>query len=208
MNFVQRAFLLSVASFLSTRGALADPAPSGGAAEERPAPNVAREQGDYPRTPAFEVNVLWPFFPGGIVDLKALFPVVRADRRDFRGEIIAGLHSDFGWGPLSRPLDKYGKVSVLAAKIGYRQFLVYGTHLDLSVNVGWRHEERNIYDGGRLDALTGRLWALFGYQWELSPRLYANLRGGAGIHLFRTDRYGDTERAFVPAGDANLGFRF
>lgn len=170
--------------------------------------STAEPNGDDARTPAFEVNVLWPFFPGGIVDLKGLFPVVNTNRRDFRGEFIAGVHSDFGWGPLTRPVDKYGKVSILAAKIGYRQFFVHGTHLDVSVNLGWRHEEENIYDGGRLDAFIGRLWMFAGYQHELSTRVYLNIRGGGGLHLFRTDRFADTERKFAPAGDVNLGVRF
>jgi hypothetical protein len=185
-------------------------APAMSAVDSEQARNAvnAESDGDYRRTPAFEVNVLWPFFPGGIVDLKGLFPVVNADRRDFRGEIIGGLHSDFGWGPVTRPVDKYGKVSILAAKVGYRQFLVYGTHVEASVNLGWRHEEENIYDGGRLDAFIGRLWLFAGYQHEISTRVYVNVRGGGGVHLFRTDRFADTERKFAPAGDANLGVRF
>lgn len=176
--------------------------------QARTSPGTPEPGGDYPRTPAFEVNVLWPFFPGGIVDLKGLFPVANSDRRDFRGEIIGGLHSDFGWGPVTRPVDKYGKVSILAGKVGYRQFLVYGTHVEASVNLGWRHEEENIYDGGRLDAFIGRLWLFAGYQHEISTRVYVNLRGGGGVHLFRTDRFADTERKFAPAGDVNLGVRF
>ncbi|MET0592973.1 MAG: hypothetical protein ABW133_09755 [Polyangiaceae bacterium] len=234
MKHIPRAFLLAFTSLLAARASFAEaprePSPDPRAAS-RPAERILASDpsaplvpiadaevsrsgvapepnGDYARTPAFEVNVLWPFFPGGIVDLKGLFPVVRSDRRDFRGEIIAGVHSDFGWGPVSRPVDKYGKVSILAAKVGYRQFLVYGTHLDVSVNLGWRHEEENIYDGERLDAFIGRLWMFAGYQHELSTRVYVNIRGGGGLHLFRTDRYADTERKFAPAGDVNLGVRF
>jgi len=183
-----------------------EPAPP---AERVPPPSsIETAAGDYERTPAFEVNVLWPFFPGGLVDLKTLVPVVRTDRADFRGELIVGLHSDFSWGPVSRPVDKYGKVSILGSKVGYRQFLLAGIHVDISVNLGWRHEEKNIRDGGRLDGFVGRAWLFAGYQHEFSPKLYANVRGGGGLHLFRTDRFGDTERVFVPAGDVNLGVRF
>jgi hypothetical protein len=38
--------------------------------------------------------------------------------------------------------------------------------------------------------------------------VYANVRGGGGLHLFRTDRFGDTERVFAPAGDVNVGVQF
>ena len=137
-----------------------------------------------------------------------LWPIIRPDRRDFRGELITGLHSDYSWGPVSRPVDDYGKVSILAAKVGYRQFLVSGLHAEVTVNLGWRHEEQNVYDGGRLDAFIGRAWFFAGYQHEFTSKVYANVRGGGGLHLFRTDRYGDTERKFAPAGDVNFGMRF
>jgi hypothetical protein len=211
MHLTQKAFTLTALFLLCESLAHAEtpPVESPASGEHSTAPSPMEDQdGRFRRTPAFEVNVLWPFFPGGIVDLKTLFPVMRTDQRDFRGELIVGLHSDFGWGPLTRPVEKYGKVSILATKIGYRQFLVHGTHLDVTVNVGWRREENNVYDGGRLDALIGRLWVFAGYQFDFSDKVYANVRGGGGLHLFRTDRFGDTERAFAPAGDANLGLRF
>jgi hypothetical protein len=158
-------------------------------------------------SPAFEVNVLWPFFPGGIAELKAVVPVLRTEQPSFRGELVLGLHSDFA-NRFVRPDDRYGKVSVLAVKAGYRQFLISGLHLDATVNAGWRHELHNVWDGTTLDAFTGRLWLLAGYQHDLGRRVYANLRGGVGIHLWRTDHLASKERKLVPAADCNLGFRF
>lgn len=149
----------------------------------------------FARRPAFEVNVLWPFFPGGWVDLKALMPLVRNDQRDLRGELELGLFSDFSWGPVSRPVNDYGKVFAMGAKVGWRQFFVYGLHLDVSVNLGWRHEELNVRDGSTLNAFTGRLWVMAGYQLDLGARVYVNVRGGVGVHLFRTDVYGATDAA-------------
>src|SRR5712692_1583162 len=58
-----------------------------------PRPGAAAE--DYPRGLAGEVNVLWPFFPGGINELRLLVPVVRSDRASGRGEAVLGLYSDF-----------------------------------------------------------------------------------------------------------------
>jgi hypothetical protein len=165
--------------------------------------------GERERGPAFEVNVLWPIFPGGITDLKVLVPAVRPDRDELRGEAVLGVHSDFGWGPLTRPADEYGKVRFLGGKLGWRQFFARGLHLDVSANVGWRHEEDNVFDGTTLDSFSARGWVFAGWQVDLSPRVYLNTRGGLGIHLWRVgDPYADTERKYAPGGDLNLGLRF
>ena len=101
-----------------------------------------------------------------------------------------------------------GRVAILAAKLGYRQFFDYGIHLDVTVNMGWRHEENNPWDGRDIDSFQGRLWAMAGYQHEVSRSFYINIRGGIGVHLWRTDRHADKEKLLIPAGDINLGFRF
>ena len=97
------------------------------------APQIASAQS------AFEVNALWPFFPGGLVDLKIVTPLATTDS-PWRGELITGLHSDFGW-RFVRDEDA-GRVAFLGAKTGYRQFLGSGLHVDTTVNAGWRHEVR------------------------------------------------------------------
>ncbi|MEQ1567533.1 MAG: hypothetical protein ABMA64_17965 [Myxococcota bacterium] len=165
--------------------------------------------GERPRDPALEVNVLWPFFPGGISDVKLVAPLLRPQQDAGRGEGIAGLHSDFGWGPLTRPVDSYGKVRFLGVKLGWRQFVAWGLHLDLTANVGWRHEEGNVYDGTTLDSLNARAWTFAGWQVDLTERVYTNVRGGVGVHLIRVgDPYADTERPLAPGGDWNIGVRF
>lgn len=153
--------------------------------------------------PAFEVNVLWPFFPGGMSELKLLFPVVQA--REQHGELLFGLHSDFGWRFVREK--NAGNVAFLAGKLGYRQFFIAGLHAEVSVNAGHRQQRNNPYDGSTLNSFAGRLWGLVGYQWTLNETVYLNARGGGGLHLFRTDRFASTERTFAPAGDVNLGFR-
>jgi hypothetical protein len=65
-----------------------------------------------------------------------------------------------------------------------------------------------LVDRLHLDAFTGRLWVMAGYQHELGGRVYGNVRAGVGIHLWRTDHLAEKERKLVPAGDVNLGFRF
>jgi hypothetical protein len=164
------------------------------------------EEDPEPVRPALEINVLQPFL--GITDDKILLPVARRAQRTFRGELMLGTYTDFAWGPVSRPASSYGKVWIIGVRPGYREYLAYGFFVDASIVVGWRHEEQDIHDGGTLNGFYGRLWANAGWQVDLPRRTFVNLRGGAGVILFRTDRYGSTERLFQPAADIDFGVRF
>ncbi|MGH1342691.1 MAG: hypothetical protein ACRBN8_14115 [Nannocystales bacterium] len=181
---------------------------SEGPAEVEPKRERAASWLDYKRGPAFEVNVLWPFFPGGIVDLKVVIPVLRRDYANWRGELITGLHSDFEWRFIRDDRDNYGQVAFLGVKLGWRQFLAYGLHVDLTVNAGWRHERDNPHATGTINSFQGRFWGFAGYQHEFTRRVYANLRGGLGVHLWRTDELAHRERQFAGGADLNLGLRF
>ncbi|MBL8681963.1 MAG: hypothetical protein JNK05_22540 [Myxococcales bacterium] len=161
---------------------------------------------DYRRAVALEFNVMWPIFPGGIYDLRVQIPVVRADRGHFRGELVLGVHTDFAWRSVRDP--NAGRVAFLGGKVGWRQFFGYGIHLEVVLHAGWRHEEQNPWDGMPIHSFQGRLWSWLGYQHEFTTRFYANVRGGLGVHTFRTDRFADRERLIAGGGDINLGFRF
>jgi hypothetical protein len=161
--------------------------------------------GDFLHGPAFEVDVLGPFI--GIGELKILVPVLRRDRARLRGELVFGVYLDYAW-RLVRDASA-GKVGILAAKLGYRQFFAWGLHVEVSANLGWREERDNPYDHTTLESFAGRLWVYGGWQVELTPAIYLNLRGGPGFNLFRVgDPYADRERAVAGGGDLNLGFRF
>jgi hypothetical protein len=162
-------------------------------------------QGDGRRGIGVEVNVLWPFFPGGITEFRVLVPVVRAERRDFRGELVLGTYSDFASLIIRDETD--GKVRNLSGKLGFRQFLVYGTHVEVSANLGWRNETERP-DGESYDAFQARLWVLAGYQHEFTRQVYANARAALGFHLYRSDRFAAEERKLAPGADLNLGVRF
>jgi hypothetical protein len=162
-----------------------------------------------------EVNVLWPFLPGGISEFRVMVPLLRPDRRDFRGELVLGAYADFA----SRIVrdDTYGKVANLSGKLGWRQFLIYGLHVEASANLGWRHESQrppDTVDGNvrtfppTIDGFQTRLWLLAGYQHEVSRLVYANARGGFGVHVYRSDAYASLEKKLVPGADLNLGVRF
>jgi len=160
---------------------------------------------DYERPIAIETNVLWPLVPGGIAELRVMFPLLRSDKRDFRGELVAGTYADFA-NRIVRD-ETWGKVATLDAKLGWRQFLVQGFHLELDVNFGWRHEGPRPDGREAVDGFAARAWVMAGWQWEITRRLYVNARGGPGIHLFRTDAYGSTERVLTGGVDLNLGVR-
>ena len=144
----------------------------------------------------------------GIVDDKVLVPVSRAGAGTFHGELMLGIYTDFAWGPISRPADNYGKVWILGARPGYREYLVDGLFVDTSIVVGLRHEVHDIYDGGTLDGGYGRLWLDGGYELPITEHAALNVRGGIGRILFRTDRYGSTEKPWQPAGDLEIRVRF
>jgi hypothetical protein len=164
----------------------------------------------HPRHVALEVNVLWPLVPG-IFEARLMIPVLRTDQRDWRGEIVTGAYADYAsW--LVRG-DDSGKVRNLSAKLGYRQFFVYGLHAEVSANVGWRHEEDRPPSGptvypADIDSFQTRLWVLAGWQYELSRALYANARAGVSVNVYRSDAYAYLEKAVVPGGDLNVGVRF
>lgn len=181
--------------------------PSSSAATPASRPESLPQTAPLRRPAAFEANLLWPLFPGGLSELKLLLPVWRATETNGQGELLVGTYSDFAT-RFVRADDKYGKVSILAALLGYRQFLISGLHVEAAATPGWRHEEHNVWDGGTLDGFTVRLWLMGGYQYEWSRRVYLNARGGAGIHLYRSDRFAAHERKLAPAGDLNLGLRF
>lgn len=193
---------------LALIGCLLFAPPSTVAEGPEPADTPARAWTDYRRTAAFEVNLLWPFFPGGIVDFKLLIPALRPDRHVLRGEAVLGLQSDFGWRFIRDDPDEYGRVSILSLKLGWRQFIAWGLHLDATVNAGWRNEVGNPHADGVINSFQGRFWGFAGYQHEFGPRVYLNLRGGVGVHLWRTDELRDRERVLTGGGDLNLGLRF
>lgn len=172
------------------------------AALDPPAPSVATAA--TPSAPSdrvsIEVNVLWPFFPGGISEFRVVVPVAAG------GSLVVGAYSDFA----SRVVrdDSYGKVANLSGKLGWRQSVWRGVHVEASANLGWRHEERRPPNDVTVDGFQIRLWGLAGYTHDFSPRLYANARAGLGVHIYRSDELGDLEKKLVPGADLNLGVRF
>ena len=89
-----------------------------------------------------------------------------------------------------------------------RKIVAYGVHVEVTVNAGWRQEQNNVYDGTTINGAVARLWPAAGWQYDLTPSIYFNLRGLVGVHLFRTGPYGDKERPLSGGGDMNLAVRF
>lgn len=204
MTFTSRLRVSLTTFTLASAGALLH-----GTAHGQATPAQTQSYGEWtarPRAPAFEANLLWPFFPGGMTDFRVQLPVLRVDQATLRGELVVGAFSDFGWRSIREP--NAGRVAMFGAKIGWRQFFAYGLHVEALLHAGWRHEENNPWDGLPIDSLQGRVWFWAGYQHEFNRTVYANARGGLGIHAFRTDRFADRERLLAPGVDLNLGFRF
>lgn len=169
-------------------------------------PEAPAARASAPYRPSFEANLFQPFL--GITDAKVLLPIVRRAVSTFRGELMLGAYTDYAWGPISRPADDYGKVWILGARPGYREYLVAGFFVDVSMVVGVRHEERNVRDGTTLNGVYGRVWANAGWQVDVTPRVFLNVRAGAGRIAFRTDRFGGAEKTWQPAADLDVGLRF
>ncbi len=161
----------------------------------------ARAEDPGARTSA-EVNVLWPFFPGGISELRVLVPVLPAGAQS--GQAMLGLHSDFN--QLFR--GDQAKVFVLAAQPGYRQFFWRGLHGELHANVGYAHAEAASAGDREHHAFVVSLWAMGGYQFELGSRFYLAARAGVGLIAYVSNPWPNETKGFLPVGDANFGVTF
>ncbi len=158
---------------------------------------------------SFEVNLLWPFYPGGISEFRYLIPIGKSSSfQDGRvGKLVLGLYSDYASKVVRT--DEYGKVSLLAFKFGYRYYFMSGWQVEISNNLGWRQERnRPGVDKENIEGISSRLWTMFGYEHSLSPLFYLNYRLGVGVHLYRSDEYSHLEKKNVAGGDVNLGIRF
>ncbi|MFN3697720.1 MAG: hypothetical protein ACK4VO_09795 [Pseudobdellovibrio sp.] len=156
---------------------------------------------------SLEVNVLWPFLPGGISEFRYLKPIYNTSERSNVGSLVLGLYSDFA-SQIVRD-SEYGKVSLYALKLGYRQYFYDGWHIELTTNLGRRKEvDRPQATDKNIEGFSARLWTLAGYQYDISKLFYTNFRAGIGNHLYRSDSYAETEKKTVIGFDINLGVNF
>jgi hypothetical protein len=189
--------LASVVVGLWTSLAVADPlAGAAAGAESDRLPDPAADARLATR-PAAEVNVLWPVI--GISELKVLVPVT--DPGPWHGEVIVGSYLDYA------QVVRSGRAFIIAAQPGYRQFLGGGFHVELTATMGIRHEANHPGDGATLNDIYVRAWPTVGYQYDFTPRFYANARALAGILVYR-ETHQSEEKKLAPAGDVNVGVRF
>lgn len=146
---------------------------------------------------AAEVNVLWPFI--GISELKLVIPVVHDPQ--WRGSLIVGTYLDYA------QFVRSGRAFIIAALPGYRQFVFHGLHVELAASIGVRHETMHPPDGATLDDFYIRAWPGIGYEYDITPRFFANARARVGVLVYRQSHQ-DEEKKLAPAGDLNLGVRF
>jgi hypothetical protein len=146
---------------------------------------------------AAEVNVLWPFI--GISELKLVVPVVHDPQ--FRGSVIVGTYLDYA------QVVRSGRAFIVAALPGYRQFVFRGLHIELAATIGIRHETMHPPDGATLDDFYIRAWPGVGYEYDITPRFFANARARLGVLVYRQTHQAE-EKKLAPAGDLNVGVRF
>lgn len=186
-----KLILTTISFFISLSSVFAQPLPS----KINPAPS------------SLEVNVLWPFLPGGISEFRYLVPISNINHRSYLGELVLGVYSDFA-SKIVRD-SSYGKVSYYAFKIGYRQFFTQGWHAEMTTNIGWRSEvDRPGAADNKIEGVAARLWTFVGYQHNFCKIFYSNFRVGLGNHLYRSDSYAETEKRNVFGLDVNLGVNF
>lgn len=158
------------------------------------------------RPSSIETNVLWPFFPGGISEIRYLKPILNSHSAN-HGDLLLGLYSDFA-SKFVRD-SKYGKVSLYALKLGYRQYFAHGWQVELAINAGWREEkDRPGAADHVIEGIAVRTWLMLGYQYDFTDVVYINTRAGVGVHSYRSDAYEETEKKIVPGFDVNIGFYF
>lgn len=168
--------------------------------------SILRPQKPVHKQSSIELNIFLPFL--GVTDLKFIAPINSNKNSHFKNALILGIFADYSWGKLTRPVNDFGKVRFIGARLGWRQFFWKGVHMDAILNAGQRHEEKNIYDGSTLNSFTSRLWLLGGIQGDINTKVYFNIRAGAGIHIIRYgDAFAYTERKLLPAFEINIGFR-
>ncbi len=147
---------------------------------------------------AAELNVLWPFFPGGYTDVRVLVPTTA------RGQAVIGVYADYNQ---SRRLDK-GKVNINALRVGYRQYLWKDLHLEVTANLGRRYEHERPSTGENHTDFVILAWALAGYQLNLGDHMYVNARGGIGNLPYASDTWPGKTEGIFGAGDINIGVYF
>lgn len=154
-----------------------------------------------PARAGVEVNVLWPFYPGGMFDARVTLPGLTST-----GLVVLGARSDYN----QSLRDDEGQSFQLYAKLGYRQFFTRGLHAEIVTETGWDHLAHGpgaMFDRSE-DGLAVVLWAFAGYQRPLGDRFYANARVGTGYMAYHSNEWPGIVRGPVPAADINLGVTF
>src|SRR5438093_630228 len=89
-------------------------------------------------------------------------------------ETFAAVRTAFNQSLRTEEGDAHG----LYGKLGYRQFVWRGLHLEANADIGWDHLARGAMDGRSADGLAVVVWGLAGYQQPIGRRFYVNARGG------------------------------
>jgi len=152
-----------------------------------------------------ETSVLWPFFPGYLLQARATLPLAFAGR----GQLLLGAQGHI---PHARSAE--GRFSSLAAHIGFRAYLWKGLHVDVMSNLGIGRLEGSVVDGKDYSSFDLELLANIGWRFEVGP-VYALVQPlGLGAVVYRSHPWaivGEGRKTTEPPifiGNVLLGAQF
>jgi opacity protein-like surface antigen len=150
-----------------------------------------------------EVNLLTPFFPGGLFEARVLFRLWQAG--DFRGEAFLGAHSDFS----NTRRDTEGDRFDMGPQLGYRQYVWKGLHAELYMNAVYAEVHADLADGKNHASFVLLAGALAGYRFDLGERFYVMVQAGVAGRFFYSNPWPHPAgEGILPLGGLLLGVKF
>jgi hypothetical protein len=198
-----RVLLFSIACWSVSSVALAQSAtPEAGSAEP---PLFSWSADRAAQGVGVETTLLWPFFPGYLLQVRAAVPIAFGGR----GQLLLGAQ-----GHIPHDRAEEGRFSSLSAHIGFRTYLWKGLHLDVMSNLGIGRLDGSVVDGQDYSSFDLELLANVGWRFEVGP-VYALVQPlGLGAVVYRSNPWaivGEGRKTSEPPifiGNVLLGFQF
>lgn len=158
---------------------------------------------------AFEVNALWPIFPGNIYSARVLRQVYQNDKTG--GDVYLG----FAHRPFEFRAEE-GNFSNSAVVFGYRQYLWKGLNAEFYNAIGPGRIRRSVVNGQDYNSIDYEIAALAGYRLQFLTHkrtsLYLNLMPvGIAYVAYQSNPHpivGQTDERPIYFGKIQLGIRF
>jgi len=158
---------------------------------------------------AFEINALWPIFPGNLYSARMFRQVYNKDKTS--GEIYLGFaHRPFEY------REAEGNFSNSAAVFGYRQYLWKGLNAEFYNALGPGRIRNSVVNGLDYNSIDYEIGFLLGYRFQFLKTkrtpMYVNLMPiGLAYVAFQSNPHpivGQTKESAIYFGKIQLGIRF